>query len=406
MAFYNTLAGPAKITFVQNMKHGNGQHPWAGEFTLEKNQSPFSDADRQLSPMAGLPDLRKLGWRGSDSFCFTEWRDGKTIFAVDVPQEDAATSHWFSAKFDPAPFRGKSVCFLVKFRTKGVTQSKLRHLGSKFMIVCNDGPESKTQYHDAWLPEGDQDWQYGSIFQTISPNAKNAEIVLGMQNVSGRIEFELDSVECGALYTPENRTNLDYRIQYPDSVRNARLRGVMSPGGPLNEEMLQTLKNWNANLIRYQLIRNWGQMNTEMDLDEYNIWLDKRLNNLEQMTKLSSGYGIRFILDMHSPPGGKSGWYNMRMFSEKKYADAFVDCWKKIAERFRDNKAIFAYDLVNEPFQGIPSDEGYLALQQRAAEEIRKIDPAATVIVTSNAAWSVVPARRDFWRERRIVVIR
>ena len=94
------------------------------------------------------------------------------------------------------------------------------------------------------------------------------------------------------------------------------------------------------------------------------------------------------------------------MFSEKKYADAFVDCWKKIAERFRDNKAIFAYDLVNEPFQGIPSDEGYLALQQRAAEEIRKIDPAATVIVTSNAAWSVVPARRDFWRERRIVFIR
>ena len=40
-------------------------------------------------------------------------------------------------------------------------------------------------------------------------------------------------------------------------------------------------------------------MNTEMDLAEYNTWLDKRLDNLEEMTKLSPGYGIRFILDMH-----------------------------------------------------------------------------------------------------------
>lgn len=384
MAFYNALTGPAQITFVQNMKHGSGEHPGAGTFTLRKNQPAFSDQERQLQKVTGLPDPRLLDWVASDSFCSTEKRNGKTLFIVDVPPGNEAGSHGFSARLDPTPFRGKSICFLVRFRTSAVSKPPQRYLGSKFMLVCNEGTGSKPQYHDAWLPEGDNDWTTGSIYQSITPGTKNAELLLGLQDVSGRIEFELDSLECGAVYTPENRTNQDYKIRYPDSVRNARLRGVMSPGGPMTEEMLQTLNQWNVNLVRYQFIRNWGQMGTEMDLDEYNAWLDRRLANLEEMAALAPKYGIRFIVDMHSPPGGKSGWYNMRMFAEKKYADAFVDCWKKIAERFKSNPAIFAYDLINEPFQGLPSKEGYWDLQYRAAREIRKIDPETSIVVTSN----------------------
>ncbi len=39
------------------------------------------------------------------------------------------------------------------------------------------------------------------------------------------------------------------------------------------------------------------------------------------------------------------------MFHEKEYADHFIAVWKKIAERFKNNPAVWGYDLVNEPSQ-------------------------------------------------------
>ena len=340
---------------------------------------------RTLTPIAGAPEFSKLDWRGSDEFCRREIRDGRSFFIVDVPAGRAPGEHWFSAKFDPAPFRGKTVTLLIRYRTKGITAPPKAYLGSKFMFSYHNGPGNEKYWPDAGLPEGTNDWSIGAIIETVPLNATDAEIMLGMQDVSGYIEFDFDTLEVGTVFSPDDRINLDYKVKYPDEIKNhRRQRGVMSPGGPITEEMLQTLHSWNANLIRAQIVRNWGQIGTETDLVEYNQWLDNRLDQIEAAAKLAPKYGIKFVIDLHSPPGGKVSSRNMRMFFEKKYADAFIDCWRKIATRFKDNPAIYAYDLVNEPVQAMPAPYDYWNLQRMAAEAIREIDPDTPIMIESN----------------------
>ena len=73
------------------------------------------------------------------------------------------------------------------------------------------------------------------------------------------------------------------------------------------------------------------------------------------------------------------------MFREKKYADAFVDAWRRIATRFKGNAdAIYGYDLVNEPLQRGRAPFDYWALQRRAAEAVREIDPDTPIVFEAN----------------------
>ncbi len=339
----------------------------------------------KIFPVPGAPVLQKLDWRAADEHCRVETRDGRKFFVIDVPRGKERGTHWFSASFDPAPLRGKQVTFLFRYRLQNVSLPPKKYYGSKFMVSYRDAASRKKVWPDAWLPEGSQPWNSGALQVKFRPQAIEAEIMLGLQNVSGKIEFEFDSLQCGSVFSPAARVNLDYKVKYPQGGKaDSRLRGVMSPSGPMTEEMFRILKQWNVNLLRMQMIRNWNKINTDQDLDEYNRWLDGRLNQIEEAADLAGKYGIRIVIDLHSPPGGKTALNHMRMFNEKKYADAFLDCWRRIATRFKDNPAIYAYNLLNEPVQAVPAPFDYWNLQRMAAETVRKIDPDTMIMVESN----------------------
>ncbi len=111
---------------------------------------------------------------------------------------------------------------------------------------------------------------------------------------------------------------------------------------------------------------------------------------------------IRVIIDMHFPPGGRysrggvlgtagaeaadafGNKARFLMMEEPEYRQAFLDTWKRIAARYKDNPVIYGYDLVNEPDQRGPAKFDYWTLQFDAAKAIRAIDPETPVIVESN----------------------
>jgi|GEM_PF-6520481 len=65
-------------------------------------------------------------------------------------------------------------------------------------------------------------------------------------------------------------------------------------------------------------------------------------------------YGLYVIIDLHAPAGGyQSNNYKGPFWrpNEKgvKMQEQVTACWKKIAEAFKDEPAVAAYDLINEP---------------------------------------------------------
>ena len=73
-----------------------------------------------------------------------------------------------------------------------------------------------------------------------------------------------------------------------------------------------------------------------------------------------------------TPPGGKWGEregqpFEMNMFSDDRFADAFVETWRRIATRFRGNSSLYGYDLVNEPTQRGPVKHNYIYMGEFSA---------------------------------------
>ena len=137
-----------------------------------------------------------------------------------------------------------------------------------------------------------------------------------------------------------------------------RLRGVMSPNEFRDEDLRVLGKEWKANVIRWQITRNWGNAGTDRDLAEYDRWLDAELDDLDKALEACRDYGIKVVIDMHSPPGGRYANNDLAIFNEPVYQDHWVALWEKMARRYKGHPAVWGYDLINEPVQNKPSPAG------------------------------------------------
>ena len=164
------------------------------------------------------------------------------------------------------------------------------------------------------------------------------------------------------------------------------LRGVMLPIRNCVETDFATLHGWKVTLVRYQMVRGWFKENDNQDLQEFDLWLNGRLDHLENaVLPMARKYGMRVVVDLHVPPGGICNG-EMNMFHEKRWADHFVACWERIARHFKGRSEIYGFDLINEPLQMKPSPDGldYWTVQLKAAEAIRKIDLKTPIIIEAN----------------------
>ena len=309
-----------------------------------------------------------------------------TLLTVDVPPDKAGEGGCGRACVDLSAFSDK--CFQAEIVARGENISKPRDSwnGLKFMFHYKN-PETGSEQWPNTRP------RLGSFpTQTITVSDSQhgrklgrAELTLGLQDSSGKVVFDLSTLRIDQEEDLYPVTNQDYRVSYPAHVRNLpRLRGVMLPSGPCKEDDFRTLREWGATLARYQMVRNWHAQNSDQDVGEYMKWLDGKLDHLERdVLPWAAKYGIRIVVDLHVPPGGRDGG-EMNMFHSQTYNDAFVEAWRTIAKRLKGRPGIYGYDLINEPEQRRRALVDYWTTQKRAAEAVRAIDPDTTIIIESN----------------------
>jgi endoglucanase len=166
-----------------------------------------------------------------------------------------------------------------------------------------------------------------------------------------------------------------------------RLRGAMVYP-KIDEAGLQVLgQQWNANLIRWGLFRT-APVDNPLDLVAYQQWLQSELKRLDAALPLCEKYGLLVVVDLHSPPGGHlniAGYAGSDhgLFTDAACQRKFVEVWQEMARKYKGVKAIWAYDLANEPVEPPAAERlaGWQDLAERAARAIRAIDPQRTIIV-------------------------
>ncbi|HZW38741.1 MAG TPA: cellulase family glycosylhydrolase [Ignavibacteriaceae bacterium] len=76
---------------------------------------------------------------------------------------------------------------------------------------------------------------------------------------------------------------------------------------------------------------------------------------LDRVIKWCTEEQLYIILDMHCAPGGQTGdniddsWGYPYLFESKENQQLTIDIWKRIAEKYKDERYVIGYDLLNEP---------------------------------------------------------
>ncbi len=180
------------------------------------------------------------------------------------------------------------------------------------------------------------------------------------------------------------------RVAYPGHMRQwpRQLRGVML--GASGEREFNDLQRMGATLVRYQMAAGWSQFtNATDDIAAYNAWIDKRLDHLQEMLPWARRCGIKICVDLHVHIGGmtKEKYNSDMIFVEKRYEDALVATWEKIARRFRGNHdVIYGYDLFNEPIdrENKLTTTTWRAVMCRTIEAIRVLDSVTPIVIEPN----------------------
>ena len=318
------------------------------------------------------------------------------LLTVSIPDGLYPQTQWACTDIDLSPWEGKGFEAHIRVRGEKIATPTEPWLGFKFMLSWRDRVTGTMRYPGAGAPLGSFPWQDVSFRQMGWFRGADGlgTLRLGLQGTSGTVVFDLSTLEIGDLRPIWPVTNQTHRCAYTNGFihkenSDKNLRGVMSPSGRgMTEDDFRTIASWGATLLRYQMVRDWHGVGTNQNLDDYDSWLNGKLDHVERVVlPLASQFGLRVALDLHVTPGGRDASHEMNMFHDATFADHFVECWRRIARRFRGHHALYGYDLCNEPQQQreAPSGLDGWNLQRRAAEAIREIDTDTPIIVECNA---------------------
>jgi len=255
------------------------------------------------------------------------------------------------------------------------------------------------EWPQADIPVGTFDWWHVFARFQIPENATAVTLILGLEKVTGTARFSNLTVALSNRFVQalpvENGKPIFKGHDLP------RLRGAMVHPNITEADLENFTEKWNGNLIRWQLVRS-SVDKVESDFSSYDKWLDGMLEKTDRVAVWAQKRGIKVVLDLHSPPGGKflEGGYvgaNGGLFTDPKAQEHFVEVWKKMARRYKGNNTFWGFDLVNEPVDdgAAPGCMNWQELALAAGKAVREIDPERTLIIEP-PKWGGAPGFKFF----------
>jgi len=324
------------------------------------------------------------GWSGEASVDVTA--DGDHALKCERKTGDTRYFVGVVRSLPVEELRGYAIRCTATVRASDISDKPNPWNGIKFMLSVES--PGRTDWPQAPIDTGSFDARRAGFLFRIPRDATAARLHLGLEQVTGAVWF--DDVKLAVFKPPVAARPTAPSGPAFSGHEVPRLRGVMiSPN--IDEAGLRTLgRDWNANLIRWQLIRH-DSPGKPSSLDDYDQWLEGELRRLDAALPHCRRYGLYVVVDLHSPPGGKatiSGYIGSddRLFTDRRVQEKFVEVWRKISSRYKDAVPIWGYDLANEPVEDWVEEgcDDWHDLAERTAREIRRIDPHRAIIVEAS----------------------
>ena len=220
----------------------------------------------------------------------------------------------------------------------------------------------------------------------VAPNGK--ELKLKGINLGNWLEPEGDMFKFKTASSPRKIYEVFNELIGPDA---AKIFWEQFRENYITEKDIKYIKGKGFNSVRvpfnYKLFVN-EDFSSDCSHPGFN-YLDKVINWCNK-------YKIYVILDMHCAPGGQTGaniddsWGYPYLFESAKSQNLTIKIWKEIADRYKDEKFVLGYDLLNEPiapyFDTAKINLLLEPLYKKITKAIREVDPNH-IIILGGAQW-------------------
>jgi hypothetical protein len=141
------------------------------------------------------------------------------------------------------------------------------------------------------------------------------------------------------------------------------------------ERHVRDLKAMGMNTIRFMMNYRIFEDNARPGVFKPEGWAF-----IDRYIEWARKHDLYIILDMHSPQGGFQSWGGGgALWSDRSNQQRLIRLWRAIADRYRNEPRIAAYDLLNEPLPPTPAD--WQRLAQQIVDAIRSVDVNHLIIV-------------------------
>ncbi|MEZ4827961.1 MAG: carbohydrate-binding protein [Bacteroidia bacterium] len=156
---------------------------------------------------------------------------------------------------------------------------------------------------------------------------------------------------------------------------------------------IDSLKAWGFNSVRLPMHYNLYTLPIEDEpAPGQQTWLTKGFELTDSLISWCSQNQMYVILDLHAAPGGQGqdqgiSDYNPAkpsLWESKANRDKTVALWKKLAERYKDEPWVGAYDLINEPNWPMSGNVPLRDLYYEITDSIRAVDTSHLIIIEGN----------------------
>ncbi|WP_412463899.1 cellulase family glycosylhydrolase [Flavobacterium mekongense] len=171
----------------------------------------------------------------------------------------------------------------------------------------------------------------------------------------------------------------------------------------LTKRDVDSLAAWGFNSIRLPMHYNLYTLPIEKEpIQGQNTWLEEGFKMTDDLLEWCAANKMYLILDLHAAPGGQGKDANISDYDETKPSlweseanqNKMIAFWQKLAERYKNEPWIGAYDIINEPnwnFSGTNKngcDETKNVplrnLQINITKAIREVDTNHLIIIEGN----------------------
>ncbi|QDW26584.1 cellulase family glycosylhydrolase [Pedobacter sp. KBS0701] len=151
---------------------------------------------------------------------------------------------------------------------------------------------------------------------------------------------------------------------------------------------VDSMKRWGFNSIRLPMHYNLYTLPVDQEpVAGKNTWLEKGFALTDSLLNWCKANNMYLILDLHAAPGGQGNDLNIAdrdpsnpyLWDSEANQEKTVALWRKLAERYKNEPYIGAYDIINEPNYGFTNpEEDKNGTQEKVNAPLRKLMVAIT----------------------------